>query len=85
MATNLHRNEKSRNSAYKICFDELPDIGCKIQYYGNTITLIAYHDYIKKDGSNGRLLIWRRNDGVIAASGLRSHSLSYPDLVKDYA
>lgn len=85
MATKLQRNGKSRNSAYKICFDELPEIGCQIDYYGNTITLIDCRDYIRKDGSNGWLLIWRRSDGVIATSGLRSHSLSYPEWAKEYA
>jgi len=67
-----------RNTARKIDFQDPPEIGTVIPYYSGTLTLIDTQAVVKKDGSPGVVLVWRRNDGIIGTSGLSSNSLSYP-------
>jgi hypothetical protein len=68
---------KARNTARKIHFEQVPPIGTVIDYYGHDLTLIEVKDYIRKDGQQSVILVWRRTDGIVGTSGLSSKGLSY--------
>lgn len=85
MATKLQRKRKSGNNPYKFDFTSIPDIGTEIDYYHGKLKLIDVRDYVRVDGTKSNLLVWRRSDGVVGVSGMRSHSLTYPDWAAEYA
>ncbi len=85
MSGNLHSKRRSRNNEYKFNFSSVPDVGIEIDYYKGKLILIDVRGYVRKDGASSSILVWRRSDGVIGASGLRSKSLSYPDWTSEYA
>lgn len=85
MATKINRKRKTSNNPYKFDFTSAPEIGTTMDYYHGELVLIDVRDYQRIDGAKSNLLVWRRSDGVIGVSGLRSHSLSYPDWASEYA
>ena len=84
MKTDIHPAESNLNKGYKFNFTSVPEVGLVVNYYGHALTLIDIRQYTKKDGSQGNILVWRRSDGVVGSSGLRSKSLSYSDWASEY-
>lgn len=84
MKTDIHPAEINLNKGYKFNFTSVPEVGLVVDYYGHALTLIDIRLYTKKDGSQGNILVWRRSDGVVGSSGLRSKSLSYSDWASEY-
>ena len=85
MARNLHLKKSNRKDDYRINFSSVPEVGIEIDYYKGKLLLIDVRDYVRKDGVSSSVLVWRRSDGVIGTSGLRSKSLSYPEWASKYA
>jgi len=85
MTRKLHFKKSNRKNDYKINFSSVPEVGIEVDYYKEKLLLIDVRDYIRKDGVSSSVLVWRRSDGVIATSGLRSKSLSYPEWASKYA
>lgn len=64
--------------------DTIPEVGSSVEYFGNEITLIDVRPYQRRDGRQSAILVWRRSDGVVGTSGLRSKSLNYGGLAEEY-
>lgn len=78
MTKSIDDSKSPSKSKRAIHFDEPPSIGFILEYHGHEIEMVGKIRILRKDGTPGWLLIWKREDGVAAASGLSSNALSYP-------